>query len=129
MMATPVAISLVWTMMFHPQLGVLNYILTSLGLPPSSWVYWNTMQHRRSAADVFVISKRLAERAMGRAATRLGQPIPIYDYQSLAQKVAPALTVAYAKEIAGHTGLDFPERAKFISPLSTPPTLLGSASP
>ena len=39
MMATPVAIALVWTMMFHPQLGVLNYILTSLGLPPSSWVY------------------------------------------------------------------------------------------
>jgi multiple sugar transport system permease protein len=39
MMATPVAISLVWTMMFHPQLGVLNYILTSAGLPPSTWVY------------------------------------------------------------------------------------------
>src|SRR3954469_5877046 len=39
MMATPVAISLVWTMMFHPQLGVLNYLLTSVGLPPSSWVY------------------------------------------------------------------------------------------
>jgi multiple sugar transport system permease protein len=39
MMATPVAISLVWTMMFHPQLGVLNYLLTSMGLPPSQWVY------------------------------------------------------------------------------------------
>ena len=39
MMATPVAIALVWTMMFHPQLGVLNYLLTSVGLPPSEWVY------------------------------------------------------------------------------------------
>jgi multiple sugar transport system permease protein len=39
MMATPVAIALVWTMMFHPQLGVLNYILTSVGLPPATWVY------------------------------------------------------------------------------------------
>ena len=39
MMATPVAIALVWTMMFHPQLGVLNYLLTSIGLPPSLWVY------------------------------------------------------------------------------------------
>ncbi|MBS0560371.1 MAG: sugar ABC transporter permease [Proteobacteria bacterium] len=39
MMATPVAVSLVWTMMFHPQLGVLNYILTSIGLPPATWVY------------------------------------------------------------------------------------------
>ena len=39
MMATPVAVALVWTMMFHPQLGVLNYLLTSVGLPPSTWVY------------------------------------------------------------------------------------------
>ena len=39
MMATPVAIALVWTMMFHPQQGVLNYLLTSIGLPPSLWVY------------------------------------------------------------------------------------------
>jgi multiple sugar transport system permease protein len=39
MMATPVAVALVWTMMFHPQLGVLNYLLTSMGLPPSTWIY------------------------------------------------------------------------------------------
>jgi multiple sugar transport system permease protein len=39
MMATPVAVALVWTMMFHPQQGVLNYLLTQLGLPPSLWVY------------------------------------------------------------------------------------------
>jgi multiple sugar transport system permease protein len=39
MMATPVAIALVWTMMFHPQLGVLNYLLSLVDLPPSSWVY------------------------------------------------------------------------------------------
>jgi multiple sugar transport system permease protein len=39
MMATPVAVSLVWTMMFHPQLGVLNYLLSLVGLPPSQWVF------------------------------------------------------------------------------------------
>lgn len=39
MMATPVAVALVWTMMFHPQLGVLNYLLSLIGLPPQSWVY------------------------------------------------------------------------------------------
>lgn len=39
MMATPVAVALVRTMMFHPQLGVLNYLLTSVGLPPSAWMY------------------------------------------------------------------------------------------
>ncbi|MDQ3696270.1 MAG: sugar ABC transporter permease [Chloroflexota bacterium] len=39
MIATPVAIALVWTMMYHPQLGVLNYLLSLIGLPPSLWVY------------------------------------------------------------------------------------------
>lgn len=39
MMATPVAIALVWTMMFHPQQGVLNYLLSLMGISPSEWVY------------------------------------------------------------------------------------------
>jgi multiple sugar transport system permease protein len=38
MMATPVAIALVWAMMFNPQYGVLNYLLSCIGLPPSQWV-------------------------------------------------------------------------------------------
>jgi multiple sugar transport system permease protein len=43
MMATPVAISLVWTMMFHPQQGVLNYLLSLLGIAPSEWVYSSSL--------------------------------------------------------------------------------------
>ncbi len=39
MMATSVAVALVWARMFHPQLGVLNYLLKSVGLTPSLWVY------------------------------------------------------------------------------------------
>ncbi|MEF0942236.1 carbohydrate ABC transporter permease [Rhizobium sp. BR 362] len=39
MMATPVAIALVWTMMFHPQLGVLNYLLSFVGIGPQEWIY------------------------------------------------------------------------------------------
>ena len=39
MMATPVAIAVVWTMMFHPQLGVMNYLLSLVGLPPQLWVF------------------------------------------------------------------------------------------
>lgn len=39
MMATPVAIALVWTMMFHPQLGVLNYLLSLVGIEPQEWVF------------------------------------------------------------------------------------------
>ena len=39
MMATPVAVALVWTMMFHPQLGVLNYMLSFIGVGPQEWIY------------------------------------------------------------------------------------------
>jgi len=39
MMATPVAIALVFAMMFHPQLGVLNYLLSLVGIPKQLWVY------------------------------------------------------------------------------------------
>jgi len=38
MVATPVAIALIWALMFNPSLGILNYFLESLGLPRSLWV-------------------------------------------------------------------------------------------
>ena len=39
MVATPVAIALIFVMMFHPSLGVLNYFVSSVGLPPATWTY------------------------------------------------------------------------------------------
>lgn len=39
MMATPVAVALVWTMMYHPQLGVLNYLLSLIGIGPQEWIF------------------------------------------------------------------------------------------
>lgn len=38
MVATPVAIALIWALMFDPSLGVLNYFLETVGLPRSLWV-------------------------------------------------------------------------------------------
>ncbi len=38
MIATPVAVALVWRLMFNPQLGVFNDILQRLGLPQSDWL-------------------------------------------------------------------------------------------
>jgi multiple sugar transport system permease protein len=39
MMATPTAISLIFVMMYHPTLGVMNYLVTLIGLPAFSWTY------------------------------------------------------------------------------------------
>ncbi len=37
-MATPTAIALVWVLIYHPTLGVLNYTLTVVGLAPQEWL-------------------------------------------------------------------------------------------
>jgi multiple sugar transport system permease protein len=39
MMATPVSVALIWQMMFHPQLGVLNYLLSLVGIGPQPWIF------------------------------------------------------------------------------------------
>ena len=39
MMTTPVAIALVFIMMYHPQLGILNYLLSLVGIPKQLWIY------------------------------------------------------------------------------------------
>src|SRR5215471_7577920 len=39
MVATPTAIALVFVMMYHPTLGVANYLLSVAGLSPFRWTY------------------------------------------------------------------------------------------
>ena len=39
MIATPTAIALVFVMMYHPTLGVLNYLASTVGLAPFRWTY------------------------------------------------------------------------------------------
>jgi multiple sugar transport system permease protein len=39
MVATPTAIALVFVMMYHPTLGVANYLVTTVGLAPFRWTY------------------------------------------------------------------------------------------
>ena len=36
--ATPVAVSLIWAMMYNYDLGIINHMLTQLGLPRSLWL-------------------------------------------------------------------------------------------
>lgn len=38
MIATPVAMALVWMTMMSPTIGVLNWLLSCIGIPPSAWV-------------------------------------------------------------------------------------------
>ena len=65
MMATPVAIALVWTMMFHPQLGVLNYLLSLVGIGPQCVGIPSGDGHpvARPRRDMAVDAARHADRA------------------------------------------------------------------
>jgi len=38
LVATPVAIGIVWNLFFDPTIGLANFVLTSFGLPKSAWV-------------------------------------------------------------------------------------------
>jgi multiple sugar transport system permease protein len=38
MVSTPVAVALIWVVMFNPSLGILNYFLTCIGLKPLLWL-------------------------------------------------------------------------------------------
>lgn len=38
MMITPVAVGLTWRLILHPQLGIINYLLSFLGIPKIAWL-------------------------------------------------------------------------------------------
>ena len=38
MMATPVAVAMVWLLMFEPTAGVINFVLDELSLPEPLWI-------------------------------------------------------------------------------------------
>jgi arginine utilization protein RocB len=83
--------------------------------PAQSWAYWNTLQHRRSAQEVFDIALMLARRAMARAARKLTRDIPVMSYAELAARVHHHDVKRIAEEVAAHDGLDLPERAKLVT--------------
>lgn len=83
--------------------------------PGQAWVYWNTLQHRRAAAEVLDISLMLARRAMARAAQKVQRVIPVYSYAELAARVPRAEIDGTTDEVAALAGLDLPERAKRLT--------------
>lgn len=83
--------------------------------PAACWIYWNTMQHRRSAAEVFSISSEHATRAMKRAQARVKCTVPVMSYADVAKSVKLEVIASKANEIALLTHLDFPERSKLLT--------------
>ncbi len=103
--------------------------------PAQAWVYWNTLQHRRTAKEVFDIGLMLARRAMARARIKLKREIPVIAYGEIAGKLSKPEMSAKTAEMAKLSHLDLPERAKLMtayvwekSGLSGPAVIMGFGS-
>jgi arginine utilization protein RocB len=103
--------------------------------PAQCWLYWNTLQHRRTAEQVLDIALMLARRAMARAARKLGRDIPVLTFADLAARLPRAEIAAVAARVATVPGLDLPEQAKRVTQelwqaagLSGPAVVLGFGS-
>lgn len=83
--------------------------------PAQSWLYWNTLQHRRSAAEVLDIALMLARRAMARAGHKLGRDIAVLTHAELALRLPREQSAAIAARVAAVPGLDLPEQAKRVT--------------
>ena len=83
--------------------------------PAQTFVYWNTLQHRRSGAEVLAISMALAKRAVVRAEAKLKRNIPVMDFAELKVRIPQNKFVAKAAELGLRTDLDLPERAKLLT--------------
>ena len=83
--------------------------------PAQAFVYWNTLQHRRTAADVLDTALMLARRAMARASHKLQRDVPVMTYAELAARVSPEAIAVKANEISALTDLDLPERCKRLT--------------
>lgn len=103
--------------------------------PGQAWVYWNTLQHRRSAKEVLGIGVQLAKRAMYRAAKKVKRDVAVMTYADIAARVSTAGIAIMAKDVGRQSEVDFPERSKRLtakvwerSGLTGPAIVLGFGS-
>ena len=131
--------------------------LYNVTTPGETWLFWNVLVHRRTAAEVLAIARRSAEAAIARGSRRMreragaiGQTLTAADAWSRAtvlsfvelferaRKMDPAFEATFrteAERLAGEAALDLPERSRRLtrlawetSGLEGPAIVLGFAS-
>jgi arginine utilization protein RocB len=109
----------------HSKDSKAGYNVTT---PQQAWVYWNTLQHKRTAGEVFEIAMDHARRAVDRAKARTGQDIDLISFAELKSKHAYNLPKQ-------DTSLNFPEQSRLATlaiieslGISKPTVVLGFGS-
>jgi arginine utilization protein RocB len=89
----------------HSKDSKAGYNVTT---PQQAWVYWNTMQHKRTASEVFEIAMDHARRAVDRAKARTHQDIDLISFAELRGRQAHSLPKQ-------DTSLNFPEQSRLAT--------------
>ncbi|MEQ1520647.1 MAG: M20/M25/M40 family metallo-hydrolase [Aestuariivirga sp.] len=89
----------------HSKDSKTGYNVTT---PQQAWIYWNTMQHQRTASEVFGIAMDHARRAVDRAKARTHQGIDLISFAELRGKYGYDLPKQDAS-------LNFPEQARLAT--------------
>ena len=76
--------------------------------PAQAFVYWNTMQHKRSPAQVFELVMAHAKQAVDRARKRTGHDIDLISYAELERRVG-------SKAAKQDTSLNLPEQSRLAT--------------
>jgi arginine utilization protein RocB len=76
--------------------------------PAQAFVYWNTMQHKRSPSQIFELVMAHAQRAVDRAKKRTGHDIDVISYAELAKRAGRKVTKQDAT-------LNFPEQSRLAT--------------
>lgn len=109
----------------HSKDSKTGYNVTT---PQQAWIYWNTMQHQRTAGEVFDIAMAHARRAVDRAKARTRQDIDLISFSELKSKHAYGLPKQ-------DPSLNFPEQSRLATlaiieslGISKPTVVLGFGS-
>ena len=89
----------------HSKDSKTGYNVTT---PQQAWIYWNTMQHKRTAGEVFGIAMDHARRAVDRAKARTKQDIDLISFAELKGRH----TYSLPKQ---DTSLNFPEQSRLAT--------------
>lgn len=96
--------------------------------PAQAFVYWNTMQHKRSLAEVFELVMAHAQLAVNRAKERTGHEIELITYAELEKR-------AGRKPSKQDAALNFPEQSRLatlemveVAGLTKPTVIMGFGS-
>jgi arginine utilization protein RocB len=76
--------------------------------PAQAFVYWNTMQHKRSPSQVFQLLMTHAQRAVDRAKKRTGHDIDVISYAELESRVG-------RKALKQDAALNFPDQSRLAT--------------